>query len=130
MQVATNDVILQVAGEGGGITILGSRNADGSGWEFAEKRASDNWLLLDAGETPNPEYKEPQLKWLRTWGEAIGSIDRYPWAMLIPLKVHPDFKEDVLVEVARRLTGGHPQYARRPADSKKRAMARWESICG
>ncbi len=130
MLVATNDVILQVAGEGGGITILGRRNADGSGWEFAEQRATDNWLLLVEGEMPNQEYKEPPLEWLRTWDDAIGSIDRYPWAMLIPLKVHPDFKEEVLVEVTRRLTGSHRKYARGPADSKKRAMARWQSICG
>jgi hypothetical protein len=130
MQVAPEVVILEIAGEGGGITILGRQNADRAGWEFARKMASDNWLLLEEGETPNSEYKEPPLEWKGSWDEAIGLIDRYPWAMLIPLEVHPEFKQDVLLEVTRRLTGGHPKYAWVPEDSKESAMERWQSKCG
>jgi hypothetical protein len=126
---AREDVILQIAGEGGGITILGRQKADGSGWEFARKMASDNWLLHEGGETPNPEYKQPPLEWAGSWNEAIEQIDRYPWAMLIPLEVHPEFKEDLLVEVTRRLTSDHPKYVWSPKQSKKRAMERWLSMC-
>lgn len=93
---------------------------NGSGGKFAEKLASDNWLLLDDGETPNPDYKDPPLKRFRIWDDAIGLIDRYPWAMLVPLAGHPEFKKAVLVEVTRRLTGDHSKYAWSPEDFTKK----------
>jgi hypothetical protein len=123
------EVILEIAGEGGGITIVGRQNADGSGREFAKKTASDNWLLLEEGETPNPEYKEPPLEWVGSWHEVIALIDQYPWAMLFPLEIHPEFKEDVLAEATLRLSNDHPKYIWTPEDLKKEAMERWLSIC-
>jgi hypothetical protein len=48
---------------------------------------------------------------------------------LIPLEVHPEFQEDALVEVTRRLTTDHPNYVWNPEQSKRRAMKRWLSKC-
>lgn len=118
--------VLRIAGEGGGITLLGRRKADGSGWEFARKTVDHSMAMLgtDEGEEgqADPEYKAPTPVWVGGWREAMGLLDRYPWAMLVPIEVHPDFKEDILVEATRWLIDD-------PSPSAKRRMQAWLERC-
>jgi hypothetical protein len=60
MNELQESVILYVAGEGGAVTLLGRRKADGSGWEFARKAVDSSMLMLDEEQGGvNPEYVPP-----------------------------------------------------------------------
>jgi hypothetical protein len=101
-------VIVQVGGEGGDITLWG-RSAQGETWEFRRGSTDYSWSMLDDEEgydTTPGLAPEPVPVWVATWSEAITLLDRNPWAQLIPLSVHADFRQDVLVEVTRRLLAG------------------------
>ena len=39
-----------------------------------------------------------------SWEEALKLLDRYPWHRLYPLRVHPEFRQKIWVEVQRRLS--------------------------
>lgn len=119
-----NEVIVKVGGEGGGMTLLGRRESRSEPWAFSVKVQSANWLLEeeDEGAPAIPRRPEPEPVWVSTWSEAVGLLDRWPWAKLVPLEVHVEFRDDVLVEVTRRLIGD-------PSDHARRTMNRWLTIC-
>jgi hypothetical protein len=112
-------IILQVGGEGGAITLFGRRNASQE-WEF-RRASSDSSGMLDEEMDPNPP-PAPAPVWVKTWNEAVALLDRNPWAQLVPLSVHVDFREEVLVEVTRRLLA-------EPSTRNERQMERWLDAC-
>ena len=114
-------VIVHVGGEGGTIKLLGRRGSDQL-WEFRRVSSDSSWAMLD--EEPNsrpPPAPEPM--WVATWNEAIALLDRNPWAQLVPLSVHADFRDEVLFEVTRRLLAERSLRA-------ESQMDRWLEVCG
>lgn len=101
------EVILKVAGEGGGYTILGDRN-EGQ-WRFwREAGGGDSWMLDDEdGETPEPSPRQPApppaIQYFDTLDEVLQEINGC-WPSLYPIQVHPAFSQDIwnrVVEYAR-----------------------------
>ena len=58
------------------------------------------------------------------WEEALRLMDRYPWARLHPVAVHPEFVERVRVAVEERLAG---ERQRRSVERERRV---WERLLG
>ena len=64
----------------------------------------------------------PQLECVDSWDEGLRLLDRYPWARLHPMEVHPEFVERLRAAVAERLA--------RISDRRERERARekWERV--
>ncbi|GIM48014.1 hypothetical protein DNHGIG_35630 [Collibacillus ludicampi] len=95
------EVIVGVAGEGGGISLLGIQTPDG--WKYCRESNESTRFddLFDEGyASTNPLRNRSEI--VNTWEEALKLLDRYPWAQLHPLKVHPEFQWKVWSEVLRR----------------------------
>jgi hypothetical protein len=113
--------VLQVGAEGGDVTLFGRRRSDGE-WQFARVTNDQSYALLgevDVAVSPTPAIDS--LKWVENWDEALQLMDRYPWARLHPVQVHPAFFERVRLAVDARLVRAPPdrftEYAREKWDS-------------
>ena len=113
-------IIVHVGGEGGGIKLFGRRGANMQ-WEFRRTSSDSSWAMLDEELDPNPP-PPPAPIWVPTWNEAIALLDRNPWAQLVPLSVHKDFRDEVLFEVTRRLLA-------EPSTRAESQMDRWLRVC-
>jgi hypothetical protein len=105
--VNKSEVILEVGGEGGGITLYGLR--DPVGWRYSTS-------VLDQTHSMLPdEFDEPGIrknsKVVSSWEAALRLIDRYPWHRFYPLTVHPEFCERIWAAVQNRFDSD-----RRPAN--------------
>ncbi len=117
-------VILKVAAAGGSVTLVG-RKTGATTCQFARITVDQSEDLLGEvnGEAPGP----PTLtspEWVASWEEGLQLMDRYPWARLHPVAVHPDFVDRVRAAVEERLAGG-PQHR-----SVERERAQWERLLG
>lgn len=109
-------MIVEVGAEGGRVALLGRLDVN-ENWQFRLSSTDESWTILgDAVETGPRSPRESN--WVLTWPEAVALLDRYPWAQLVPLVVHPAFRDEVLVEVTRRLLG-------RSSPRSKSQMDRW-----
>ena len=117
-------MILKVGAAGGSVTLLG-RRGDGEQWQFARVTVDQTEALL--GETGDGVVRAPSvenLEWVGCWEEGIRLMDRYPWARLHPIAVHPEFVERVRVAVEERLAG------ERQHRSVERERGQWERLLG
>ena len=116
-------VILQAGAEGGDVTLIGRTTGAGI-WAFA--RVTDDQTEALFGES-GVELEAPRaLKpddWVESWDEALRLMDRYRWARLHPLAVHPEFFERVRAAVEARL-------AEVDSVSAERARGKWERLLG
>jgi len=113
-------VILKVGAAGGSVTLLG-RPIETGEWQFAHLTVDQTEDLLGGtGTKQRPD--SPGLEWVDSWSEALALMDRYPWARLHPLAVHPEFVEPLRTAVAERLA--------RISDRRERELARekWERV--
>lgn len=96
-------VVLQAGAEGGDVTLIG-RTTDAGTWVFA--RVTDDQTEALFGNSGVEIEAPPALKpldWVGSWSEALRQMDRYRWARLHPLAVHPEFVERVRAAVEERL---------------------------
>lgn len=107
-------VILEIGSEGGSITVTGSRSGDG--WQFGVQVSDWTSGLLDEPVEP----RQPATA--ASWADALQKLDRYPWARLVPLNVHPEFRQAVLKAVMQRLSAQD--------EHNQRALDRWREACG
>lgn len=116
-------VILQAGAEGGDVTLIG-RTTDAGTWAFA--RLTDDQTEALFGDSGVEITAPPALKpedWVDGWDGGLRLMDRYRWAQLYPLSVHPEFVERVRVAVEARLADVHE-------DSAERARGKWEGLFG
>lgn len=112
------EAIIHVGAEGGSLTLWGRRVR--GGWEFAREVIDQSWAFLDEDDAP-PRPPKRRLVWLRDWDAALAAFDRYPWAMLHAVAVHPEFVEQVRAAVAARLDDARSAHA-------KHQRARWNAL--
>ena len=117
-------VVLQVAGEGGGYTILGACSS--GHWRFwRDGGGGDSWMFDDepnsaAVELP-PTTSEPVNIGFATIDEALSNIS-HSWPSLHPIEVHPDFAAHILSRVEKYL-------ATKTGRNDDRSLAAWREAC-
>ena len=95
------ETVVEIGGEGGSITLEGRRDSHGR-WQF--RLATNEAALYDMlGEDSPPPVEAP---WVSSWNEALALLDRYPWPLLSPEAVHPEFIDAVFAAVAAHRRGG------------------------
>lgn len=106
------EVVLKVGAEGGSITLTRDRTG-GQPRYFLEREESTMWSLLDEDDggppAPPPRPPPPELVGA-TLAEALEALARYPWFLLMPLRVHPEDAAEIEAEVRTR--GGEEALAR------------------
>lgn len=95
-QGGAGEIILMIGFEGGSWTIMGIRTGDG--WRF---RMKTNTLALCDNEEDRARYIRAS-DWVDSFEAALALIDRYPWHILVPMEVHPDFRLAVWLAVEER----------------------------
>ncbi|HEY3706807.1 MAG TPA: hypothetical protein VGL22_17215 [Terracidiphilus sp.] len=100
----TAEVIVEVGADGGSLTLWG-RKDQGESWEFwtrsDETAAFD---LLDEEDRQGLGSAVQESNLVRSFSDGISLLDRYPWCDLTPLKIHPEFRESIVIEVRKRGT--------------------------
>jgi hypothetical protein len=114
MNLPTSEIIVEVGGEGGSVTLYGIRMNDG--WVFSRKSIDQSAAFI--GES----WERLESQTVASWSEALELLDSYPWHRLFPLQVHPDFRSQVLDVVKTRYEGVENSVWNRLPD--------WEALCG
>ena len=116
------EVILSVAGEGGGYTILGEQRQ--GRWRFwREPGCGDSWMYdeEESAAPPSEEpIREPRIDYCDTLDEVLENINA-SWPRLRQQKVHPVFAADILGRVTEYFTDKH--------DLSNSVISRWQEIC-
>lgn len=108
-------VVLRVGSEGGSIQVL-ARAAGGGHWQFFVRTIDQTAALFAEDDEPGQESRSDS-ETFDSLASALAYLDRYPWARLYPLLVHPKFRTEILEAVRERLT--------EPEDSTR--ISDWES---
>jgi hypothetical protein len=98
------EIILEVEAEGGTLALFGSKNDVGE-WEFWT--GTDEAAFFDLlNEEDRHDLGSPvsTSESVASLPEALALLDKYPWFRLVPLEVHPDFRDAILIEVQKRGT--------------------------
>ena len=111
--------LIKIGAEGGSITLFGVTTADGS-WHYWRSTHDETPTYLDPEE--GGDVIRHTSGWVDTWPEALVLLDRYPWARLSPMYVHPDFRSRVWEAVQERLEG-------EDGSQVQRSLERWGKRC-
>jgi len=117
-------VVLEVGAEGGSLTLIGREGEDGA-WRFARITIDQTEALF--GETDVEISPPPALQpgdWVEGWEAGLQLMDRYPWAQLHAVYVHPEFVARVRVAVEERLHGIDTSNAQYAAEKWERLFRR------
>jgi hypothetical protein len=106
------EVIIEVGAEGGSIALYGFRTDQG--WLFTRQVADQTPELIDE------EWIEKETPRFESWETALKLLDRYSWAKLYPLTIHPEFREQIWSAVQERL---------RNDDGSELHLSRWRELC-
>lgn len=109
--MSEREIILEVGGEGGSITLYGVRTA--SGWRYQRNVVDQTMSMLD-----EEEIRHDSL-FCSSWDEALALLDQYVWHQLYPLRVHPEFQATVWRVVQARFVGDNMAYG----------VERWNECC-
>ena len=90
-------VVMAVGAEGGSLRLFGQRTT--GGWRYRYTLVDQSAAWLDEGDAESRR----QSPWVDSWRDALAQLDRYPWARLHPMTVHPAFTTRVLDAARRRL---------------------------
>ncbi|HHT7187648.1 TPA: DUF1643 domain-containing protein [Bacillus cereus] len=84
--------IIQVAGEGGSISLFGLQQAD-KRWIFSRHINEMDYGIDDIGGISHSSHA------VHTWEDGLNLLNRFPWPHLRPITVHPDFEQRIWEEV-------------------------------
>lgn len=108
-----NEVIVHVAGEGGGVALYGLRSE--IGWLFSREFIDSATAHQDESPT------EARSKIVDSWPNALALLEKNPWYMLSPVLVHPEFRTDILKAVLA--------HDARSQGNQIRYRQKWEKLC-
>lgn len=109
------ETIIKVGAAGGSITLFGIESNES--WKFC----CNTFDCSDADDEPTRTESE----WVTSWTSALRLMDKYPWDLLFPLEVHPNFRTRVWEAVQKRLEKRRLS----PEDRQQSDPARWEQVC-
>jgi hypothetical protein len=119
LAMSKTQLIIEIGAEGGSIKVLG-RAADDGATEYSVKLRDQTMTFL-SGDEAGPEIRRDSA-WTESWDLALKTLGKWPWPMLYPMYVHPDYRERVLSEVERyRRPDGQP--------ARASAVERWREAC-
>jgi hypothetical protein len=110
-QTTQCEVVIEIGGEGGSITLYGLRT--NHGWAFSRKVIDQTPELIDE------DWIKSNSDCVHSWEAALQLLDRYPWPKLYPISVYPDFQERIWTAVQERLQ----------SNENPEARCRWDAIC-
>jgi hypothetical protein len=93
------EVVARIGADGGNLTLIGQK-IEGT-WRFRLQTNDCSAGFLDEDDAAGLPTGATASPWVSTWADAVALLDRYPWAELYPLTVHPEFREQVWKEVKR-----------------------------
>ena len=114
-------IIVSIGGEGGSIDLYGYRDAT-NGWRFCRGVNDQTPAILPEGEYGGRTSNHSSA-WVTGWDEGLQLLDRYPWARLTGLAVHPIFRQRAWTAVQQRLENAH-------GPGVGRAREAWARLCG
>lgn len=85
-RTAAVEIVLQVGAEGGSIVLLRKASSPAV---FSVRISDQSLSLVGEGEDITR-----QGTW-DSWQAALQSLDHYPWRRLVPLSVHPEYRETI-----------------------------------
>ena len=106
--MTVHETVVEVGCEGGSITLFREREA-GEAWKFRmgtnesavyDMLSEEDLAGLGAGIT--------ETRYVYSFDEALGLLDTYRWFGMVPLEVHPEYRDAVVLAVRER---GGPQEA-------------------
>lgn len=107
------EIVLEAGTEGGMVTLFASKDAPGK-WRFWTNTDETSFIeLLSEEDMPGLEALDKTSAPTTSFSEAL-SLLKYAWWRFIPLKIHPEFRADIVREVQMR---GTPE-----------EMARWQDF--
>lgn len=112
-------VVVEIGAEGGSIKVLARSDDDGR-LEYSVTMRDQTLTFLDEDEGGNVIRRSTD--WMGSWNDAVAALGHWPWPMLHPLRVAPDFRERVLVAVE-----GYRDRSGRAAPVS--AVSRWIQAC-
>lgn len=95
------ETIISVGAEGGSIKLLGKKSKLGE-WIF---KGSVNEIDYELDEGPLQIGRNDPI--LYSWNEALTFLNEYPWPMLGPQDIHPDFRKQVWQALKEKLADQH-----------------------
>jgi len=104
--------LIECGAELGSLVLWGRPTAHDC-WEF--QTVSTDWT----GSGP----RRIESPWVTSWAEALALLDARCWELWVPGTVHPQFRNDALAAVTRRIQGRNDERA-------LRMMDRWVTACG
>ncbi len=110
------EVVLEVGTEGGSVTLYRTKKAHI--WQFGvitNEAATLDALSEDDRIGLNPAV---EIQTVDSIDAALVCLDRYPWQKMIPLQIHPDYRDEILRAVRVRLSASS-------ASTSGKCLPRW-----
>ena len=108
-------LVVEVGAEGGSLSLFASESLVVP--EYVLTLVDQTLLFIDEGGVIEGERGRAT-----SWRGALKLLDQYPWHMLYPLQVHPEFQKRILSAVMRRLTKEKSMHA-------GSRLERWRDVC-
>jgi hypothetical protein len=98
--VVKSEIVLEVGCEGGSITLVRESSQNGAQFRVETDETAAYEMLSDEDrEGIEFQTTAPSVGSLE---EALEQLDKYPWTRLSPLKIHPEFRQQILSVVETR----------------------------
>lgn len=130
---AITELIARIGTEGGDLTLIGQKTE--GAWRFRLQTRDCSAAFLDEDDVTGLPTGPTASPWVDTWAKAVALLNRYPWAELYPLAVHPEFREVVWKEVKCRIDDRltrlmhEEKNERHWIDHAQRTRDRWRELC-
>ncbi len=108
-------LVVEIGGEGGSLSLFAGECSAMPAYVLSIVDQS----LLFIGE--GDEIKGERGR-ATTWRGALKLLDTYPWHMLVPLQVRPEYRKRILSAVTRRLAKERSPHA-------ESRLERWRTVC-
>jgi hypothetical protein len=111
---------VKVGAEGGPLTLEGVLDEGAAGDSASSEMSVASPICSPMNSRPENLFSRGT--WVTDWEEALAQLDRYPWAHLYPLAVHPALSDRLLAAVRERLADGEGRHG-------QSVLSRWQRLC-